>query len=51
MNLLSEHPEISSYLENIIGEVFDIRTISDIHAAFAHDISRHFGKTVLKWGK
>ncbi|MBQ4626943.1 MAG: ribitol-5-phosphate dehydrogenase, partial [Clostridia bacterium] len=51
MDLLAAHPEISAYLENIIGEVFDIRTISDIHSAFAHDISRHFGKTVLKWLK
>ena len=51
VDLLAEHPDMSSYLENIIGEVFEIRTISDIHKAFAQDISRHFGKTVLKWEK
>lgn len=51
MDLLSENPQISAYLENIIGSVINIRTVSDIHSAFAQDISRHFGKTVLKWDK
>lgn len=51
VDLLDKHPKISAYLENIIGEVVEIRTISDIHEAFAQDISRHFGKTVLKWEK
>lgn len=51
VDMLAEHPDMSSYLENIIGGVIEIRTISDIHKAFAQDISRHFGKTVLKWDK
>lgn len=51
MQLLEEHPNIAAYLENIIGSVVNIRTVSDIHSAFAQDISRHFGKTVLKWEK
>ncbi len=51
MDLLAEHPDIAAYLENIIGSVINIRTVSDIHGAFAQDISRHFGKTVLKWDK
>ena len=51
MDLLSEHPDIAAYLENIIGSVVNIRTVNDIHEAFAQDISRHFGKTVLKWDK
>ena len=51
MHLLKEYPNIAAYLENIIGSVVDIRTVTDIHSAFAQDISRHFGKTVLKWDK
>ena len=51
MDLLAENPKISAYLENLIGGVVEVRTISDIHSAFAQDISRHFGKTVIKWEK
>lgn len=51
MDLLASHPDLTAHLENIIGSVVNIRTVSDIHKAFAQDISRHFGKTVLKWDK
>ncbi len=51
MDLLAENPKISAYLENLIGGVVEVRTIADIHSAFAQDISRHFGKTVIKWEK
>ena len=51
MDLLEQHPKIAAYLENIIGGVVEIKSLADVHAAFAQDISRHFGKTVLKWEK
>ena len=51
MQLLHDHPRIPAYLENIIGSVVEIRSIADIHVAFSQDISRHFGKTGLKWMK
>ena len=51
MDILAENPKIPAYLENLIGGVVEVRTISDIHSAFAQDISRHFGKTVIKWEK
>ena len=51
MDILADNPKISAYLENLIGHVAEIKTIPDIHAAFAKDISRNFGKTVMKWDK
>ncbi len=51
MDILAENSKILAYLENLIGEVVEVKTIPDIHAAFARDISRHFGKTVIKWEK
>ncbi|MBQ2846858.1 MAG: alcohol dehydrogenase catalytic domain-containing protein [Clostridia bacterium] len=51
MDILAENPKISAYLENLIGTVAEIKSIADIHSAFAQDISRNFGKTVLKWDK
>lgn len=51
VKILNENPTIPAYLENIIGDVIDVRSIDDIHKAFKSDISRHFGKTVMKWDK
>lgn len=51
MDILEANPEIPEYLENIIGSVVEVKKIADIHEAFAQDISRHFGKTVMKWDK
>lgn len=51
VNLMHENPDIPLYLERIIGDVVTVRSIDDIHKAFASDISRNFGKTVLKWEK
>ena len=49
--LLEKHPELSHYLENIVGEEIPVATISDIHEAFRIDYSRNFGKTVMTWNK
>ena len=51
VDLFAQHPEMASYLENIIGEVVPVYTIGDIHKAFAADAARNFGKTVLDWRK
>ncbi len=51
VDILAANHEIPEYLENIIGSVVEVKTINDIHEAFAQDISRHFGKTVMKWDK
>ena len=51
VEILSKNPTIPAYLENIIGDVVTVRTIDDIHKAFKGDISRNFGKTVMKWEK
>lgn len=51
MDILAENPKIHAYLENLIGGVVEVRTVSDIHSAFAQDLSRNFGKTVIKWEK
>lgn len=51
VDILHENSLIPSYLENIIGDTVTVRTIDDIHKAFKSDISRNFGKTVIKWEK
>ncbi len=51
VDLLQEHPELSRYFENIVGEEIPVSTIKDIHEAFRLDYSRNFGKTVMDWNK
>lgn len=50
-DLLQAHPELGRYFENLVGEVVPVRTIRDIHKAFAQDVNVSFGKTVMKWDK
>lgn len=51
VELLEKYPELGQYYENLVGDVVDVRRISDIHMAFKLDINRGFGKTILKWDK
>lgn len=49
MELYRMHPQILSYLENIVGEQFVVRDIKDIRNAFEADIHKLMGKTVMIW--
>ncbi len=49
MNLYRQHPQIPSYLENIVGGEFRVRDIKDIRSAFESDIHKLMGKTVMIW--
>ena len=51
VSLLAAHPEMSHYLENIVGDEIPVSSIADIHKAFRLDYSRNFGKTVMDWNK
>lgn len=49
IGLYREHPQIVSYLENIVGEEFRVRDIGDIRHAFEADIHKLMGKTIMVW--
>lgn len=51
MKFYEEHPDIVTYLENIVGSEIRIRTIQDIRDAFETDIHKLIGKTILIWDK
>ena len=51
LELYNEHPEIVSYLQRIVGQVIDVRTVADMTAAFEADIQKRLGKTVMRWNK
>jgi ribitol-5-phosphate 2-dehydrogenase len=44
-------PSIVSYLKRIVGQVYDVRTVADMTAAFEADINKRLGKTVMHWNK
>lgn len=49
--LYEKHPDIVSYLENIVGSVLEVRDVKDITAAFETDIHKLIGKTVMIWNE
>ncbi|OQD59391.1 putative ribitol-5-phosphate dehydrogenase [Methanobrevibacter arboriphilus JCM 13429 = DSM 1125] len=51
IEIFKEHPKILKYLENIINDIIEIRTLNDINLAFEKDFNSSFGKTVLIWNK
>lgn len=51
VEFLENNKEGACYFENLIGDVFDIRSIPDIHRAFDADLTHRIGKTVLHWNK
>lgn len=48
-SIYRDMPEIPGYLEGIVGQSFDIRSISDIEKAFEADTKKKLGKTIMKW--
>ncbi|PGL69603.1 ribitol-5-phosphate dehydrogenase [Bacillus sp. AFS055030] len=49
VNFLHENPEVVEYLETLIGDVNEIRSIDDIHNAFERDLTTNWGKSVMEW--
>lgn len=49
IDLYRRHPDLTAYLENIVGEEFWVRDIKDIRNAFEADIHKLMGKTVMIW--
>lgn len=51
VELYQEHPEIISYLSNIVGAQINVKTIKDMTRAFETDIQKSMGKTIMVWNK
>lgn len=51
VKFLEDNPTEAHYLETLVGEAFDVRTIPDIHKAFDADKALRLGKTVIHWNK
>ena len=51
MELYSENPGLSYYLENIVGTVIEVRDLRDIVKAFETDMHKLIGKTVMVWNE
>ncbi len=51
VEMYEKYPRLVSYLDNLVGDVVRVESISDIHRAFDLDYHRSFGKTVIDWAK
>lgn len=49
VRFLQEHPEISEYLQTLIGTVREVHTMSDVRESFEQDLATGWGKTVMRW--
>jgi ribitol-5-phosphate 2-dehydrogenase len=49
IDILSENPQLFSYLSKLITNVCEIKSIDDLKNAFDTDYISDFGKTILKW--
>ncbi|OOB79510.1 MAG: ribitol-5-phosphate dehydrogenase [Epulopiscium sp. Nuni2H_MBin001] len=49
LDLLRCNHDIIGYLQCLVSSVCRIRCVADIHFAFASDLTKEFGKTILKW--
>lgn len=48
VDLITDYPEVASYLQTIISQVQMVRGVEDIYTAFEHNETGDF-KTVMKW--
>lgn len=49
VDMFVKHPDMVQHLKNIVGDVVDVRSIDDMHAAFQKDIAKAGGKTIMVW--
>ncbi len=47
--VISNNTDILGYLRCLINAVYVVRCVKDVHLAFDRDMSKDFGKTILKW--
>lgn len=48
---LKQNPQLFEYLEKLITEICEIKSLNDLKEAFDRDYISKFGKTILKWNK
>lgn len=48
VDLITNYPEVASYLQTIISQVHTVRGVEDMYTAFEHNETGDF-KTVMKW--
>lgn len=49
VEFMQEYPEVVDYLQTLVGEVHEVKTIQDIVQAFEMDLKSPWGKTILEW--
>ena len=51
LELYRKHPEIVVYLQRLVIQAIEVRTVANMMEAFEADIRKHLGKTIIHWNK
>ena len=51
VDTLKQNPQLFEYLEKLITNICEIKSLNDLKEAFDKDYISNFGKTILKWNK
>lgn len=49
VDFYKDYPESLSYLSALVGEVLAVSSVKDMTEAFAADVRKHAGKTIMAW--
>lgn len=49
VDFMQEYPEVVDYLQTLIADVHEVKTIQDIIEAFENDLTSPWGKTIMEW--
>lgn len=49
IQMTQDHPELISYFEKLIGSVHPVKTVEEITTAFESELTKSWGKTIMKW--
>ena len=51
VDTLKQNPQLFEYLEKLITNICEIKSLNDLKEAFDKDYISNFGKTIIKWNK
>ncbi|WP_157455796.1 alcohol dehydrogenase catalytic domain-containing protein [Carnobacterium maltaromaticum] len=49
IQMIQQNPELTSYFEKLVGSIHSVKNIEDIVSSFETELTKSWGKTIMKW--